>query len=65
MEKALKNFKKGKSPGADGLPLEFYQTFWDILSQDLLVVFNELDKLTFLPESFRTGVVTLLYKKRR
>ncbi|KAI7813124.1 reverse transcriptase [Triplophysa rosa] len=63
MEKALKHFKKGKSPGTDGLSLEFYQTFWDILSEDLFVILNDLDKLNTLPESFRTGVVTLLHKK--
>lgn len=63
MEKCLKHFKKRKSPGEDGLPLEFYQTFWDILEHDLLVVFNEFDDLDKLPNSFRTGIVTLLHKK--
>lgn len=32
LNKCLINFKKGKSPGEDGLPLEFYLTFWDILA---------------------------------
>jgi len=30
IDNALRNFKKGKSPGPDGLPVEFYSTFWDI-----------------------------------
>lgn len=59
----LKSFKRGKSPGADGLPLEFYETFWDILVEDLLEVFNDFDNTNLLPDSFRTGIVTLLYKK--
>lgn len=63
LDKVLKNFKKGKTPGADGLPLEFYETFWDILKQDLMTVFNDLDDLDSLPDSFRLGIMTLLYKK--
>lgn len=38
MEKCLKHLKERKSPGEDGLPLEFYKTFWDILAHDLLAV---------------------------
>ena len=63
LDKCLKSFKKGKSPGNDGLPLEFYLTFWDILAHDLLAVFKDLEGLDRLPDSFRSGIVTLLYKK--
>ena len=31
---------EGKSPGSDGLPMEFYVVFWDLLSEDLVNVFN-------------------------
>ncbi len=65
IDKSIKKFKRGKSPGADGLPLEFYLTFWDILRQDLLDVFNDLDNTDRLPDSFRMGIMTLLHKKRR
>ncbi|KAI5102199.1 hypothetical protein C0J45_7551 [Silurus meridionalis] len=41
VQNALKGFKRGKAPGMDGLPLEFYLTFWDILAHDLLTVFKE------------------------
>lgn len=60
MTDCLKCFK---SPGGDGLPLEFYLTFWDILVEDLLVVFNDFDNTDILPDSFRRGIVTLLHKK--
>jgi exonuclease III len=63
IHKALKSFKRGKSPGADGLPLEFYLTFWDILAFDLLTVFKEFETLERLPDSFRIGIVSLLHKK--
>ena len=53
LDKCLKTFKKGKSPGEDGLPLEFYLTFWEILASDLLTVLKDLEGLSRLPDSFR------------
>ena len=63
LHKCLSSFKGGKSPGEDGLPLEFYLTFWDILAPDLLKVFTDFQRLDRLPDSFRSGIVKLLYKK--
>ena len=63
LNESLKSFKKGKSPGQDGLPLEFYLTFWDILAPDLMTVFMDLERLDKLPDSFREGIVTLIGKK--
>lgn len=64
LNKCLMSFKKGKSPGQDGLPLEFYLTFWDILAPDLLTVFMDFERFYRLPDSFRVGIVTLLHKKK-
>lgn len=64
LHKSILSFKKGKSPGEDGLPVEFYLTFWDILAPDLLTVFSEFERLDRLPDSFRTGIVTLLHKQK-
>ena len=33
---ALKNMKANKSPGSDGIPVEFYLTFWENFKQMLL-----------------------------
>ena len=63
IDKNITCFKKGKSPGEDGLPLEFYLTFWDILRHDLLTVFKDFERLDQLPDSFRMGIVSLLFKK--
>ena len=63
LSNCLQGFKRGKSPGEDGLPVEFYQTFWDILATDLLTVFTEFQGLGRLPDSFRSGIVKLLHKK--
>ena len=60
---ALNSFKRNKSPGIDGLPYEFYQCFWDILSNDLVDVYNDCLSRGSLSFSQRTGLITLLYKK--
>jgi hypothetical protein len=63
IDQGLKHFKRGKSPGEDGLHLEFYLSFWDVLADKLLTVFTDFEHLDRLPDSFRVGIVTLLYKK--
>ncbi|KYO43556.1 hypothetical protein Y1Q_0013586 [Alligator mississippiensis] len=39
LERTLWSFKNSKTPGADGLPKEFYLTFWDLVGPDLLELF--------------------------
>ncbi len=53
----------GKSPGIDGLPVEFFKEFWSELGEDLLSVLNESLTEGFLPLSCRRAVITLLPKK--
>ena len=52
--KALKEMKNDKSPGSDGITVEFYKTFWDDLNQYLV------DSLNF---SFVNGHLTDLQKQ--
>ena len=52
----------GKSPGIDGLPAEFYISFWDILGEDLLSVLNSCSHSGQLTFSQRHAVITLLYE---
>ena len=33
-------FENGKTPGSDGIPIEFYKKLWDILEDQLVDVFN-------------------------
>ena len=61
--RALKSFKRSKSPGLDGLPYEFYNRFWDLLGPDLVATFNDSLARGSLSFSQRTGLITLLYKK--
>lgn len=41
---AMRQLSKGRSPGIDGLPLEFYQQFWDLIGPDLYEVILECIK---------------------
>ena len=56
---------RGKAPGDDGLPYEFYVAFWQQLAPRLLAVLNAAFHSTsaaVLPLSMRSGRITLLYK---
>jgi hypothetical protein len=60
--KALKLMKMNKSPGNDGLTVEFYQKFWGLISNLLLQSFNESFENGQLSHSQRQAVITLLDK---
>ena len=40
-ELAVKNMKRNKSPGLDGICIEFYQVFWPLIGNVLVRVFNQ------------------------
>lgn len=60
---ALEGMARGKSPGSDGLPMEFYLTFWDIIGPDLTTVLNDSFDGGLLPLSQRTALISLIFKK--
>lgn len=62
-KRAVDAMASGKSPGIDGLPAEFYKTFWDLLGDDLTEVMNFSYHRGQLSASQRSGVITLLHKK--
>ena len=51
---ALKGLQTGKSPGSDGLPVEFYSAFWDLLCDPLLSVLNDCFRVGSLARSSLT-----------
>ena len=61
--KIIKTFSKNKSPGLDGITAEFYIIFWEQIKDKLIQVYRDSFLIGILPESLRTGVVTLLEKK--
>ena len=65
LQAALKLSARGKKPGSDGLPYEFYSQFWEVLGPELLAVLQEAFQAQHglgLPASMTQGVITLLHK---
>ena len=62
-ETSLNKMKKNKSPGLDGLTTEFYQTFWPVVGNLLINVFNESYENGNLPDTQKKAVMSLIFKK--
>lgn len=60
--KALNGSNKGKTPGPDGIPLEFYQKFWHLIGKDLTEIFNNIFLANVAPGNFNHSVIKLVYK---
>ena len=60
---AIKSMKRNKSPGLDGINIEFYEHFWSLLGGLLVDVFNESFENGILPNSQRSAVLSLIFKK--
>ena len=53
----------GKSPGSDGLPSEFYKTFWSDISEAFVKSLNYGYLNGQLSVSQRRGIIKLIPKK--
>ena len=60
---ALSGMARGKSPGSDGLPAEFYITFWNVLGADLVEVLNTCFDSGSLTLSQKETLISLIFKK--
>ena len=61
---AIHLFKKNRSPGIDGLPIEFYDTFWHLLSKVFNKLANNIFTYGLLPEAQqRISIIALIHKK--
>ena len=61
---SVKGLNLGKSPGSDGLSVEFYLHFWEILGPLLLRVANECFRDGDFCDSMKGSVTRLIFKKR-
>ena len=64
LTESVKSLALHKSPGPDGLTLEFYLRFWQLLLPLLHRLYNSSYAEQSLPESLRTSVTRLIFKKR-
>ena len=50
--------ENGKSPGVDGIPIEFYKDFFEILKKDLQITFNNaLFNLKTTPKTWNQAII--------
>ena len=63
MRECATAFAIGKTPGNDGLPIEFYKTFWPTVEKTLVQVFNETYNAKEISNSQKQAVITLIEKK--
>ena len=61
---SVKGLNLGKLPGSDGLSVEFYLHFWEILGPLLLGVANECFRDGDLCDSMKGSATRLIFKKR-
>ena len=59
---AVNQLKKGKVPGLDGFPVEFYQVFWEEIKHSLHALFMAICQGTPFPQSCSIGIISLLEK---
>ena len=57
--------EKGKSPGCDGFPAEFYQLFWTDIADLYVNAINKAYREGILSITQRRGIISLLPKGRK
>ena len=61
--KLLDSFQNNKTPGNDGIPIEFYKKFWSLISDPLINSINECFEKGEMPVSQKQAIITLIEKK--
>ena len=58
----IKDISTNKTPGIDGIPIEFYIEFWPDISDDLLDMFNNVLHTGMLTLSQRRAIINIIPK---
>ena len=56
-------FQNNKTPGNDGIPIEFYRKFWHLISEPFTKCANECFEKGKMSRSQKQAVITLIEKK--
>lgn len=62
IRKVVFSLKHNNAPSLDGLPVEFYEDFWEIIKLDLWNLFKDFSNGSLTIERLNYGIVTLLPK---
>lgn len=63
LETAIKDMNQNKSPGPDGIPVEFYLQFIEEIGPKLLIVLNHIYTSNTQPLSHTIGYIKLIFKR--
>ena len=63
LKQAIEQTENDKSPGIDGIPIEFCKTFFDLLETDLLKLYNNILFEENEINTMHQAIVTLIPKK--
>ena len=59
---AIKGMNPSSAPGSDGLPVKFFQTFWQAIKPEVMALFNEFYVGSMDPGRLNYGIITLIPK---
>jgi len=62
IKEALFQMEKNKAAGPDGIPIEFFQTCWEIVKKDIIEMFDDFHKGNLDVSRINYGIITLLPK---
>ena len=62
VKRAIMEMKANSAPGPDGLPVTFFQKFWDQLQAVIMPMFHEFYIGTLVMSRLNYGVITLIPK---
>ena len=62
IKEALFQMEKNKAAGPDGIPIEFFQTCWEIVKKDIIEMFDDFHKENLDVSRINYGIITLLTK---
>ena len=64
IQQALQTMENGKSPGIDGIPVEFYKEFFELLKKDPQDIFNNvLFEQKTTPKTWNQAIISLIPKQ--
>lgn len=59
---AIKDMNPTSAPGPDGLPVKFFQTFWDVIKPEVMDLFTDFHVGSIDLARLNYGIVTLIPK---
>ena len=65
LENAIKTMKNNKTPGSDGIPVDFYKVFWTQLKETFYQMMQETYSMEKLHKTAREGILNLIPKAEK